>query len=175
MEAAARSGQTEAMKWLHDKQRMPVSSQLCTIAARVGDLEMLKWLHDEKGCALESSVISGAARSMNYEIIEWARARGCPWDKRACEEAAKAGNIDFLAYLREHGCPWDSETARIISEDKKDRKMFEWLALNECPMDTYTVWRALETNSKKLIAIVKNNKMSEWLPEHEKYYSKPGF
>ena len=63
--------------------RLSRRESLCEAAARSGQLEELKALH-ENGTPWDTDTRLEAALGGHLEVLQWARANGCAWDEYTC-------------------------------------------------------------------------------------------
>jgi hypothetical protein len=78
----------------HTENKMPWNSDACFAAARSGNFENLKWLH-ENGCPWGKKVMISASIFGNFEIVKWLHENGCPWDDRFTLNPARRNTRDF--------------------------------------------------------------------------------
>jgi hypothetical protein len=97
---AARVGNMDMLRWLHDERRFPVDMWVRAWAMARGDDAMDAWAR-ERRCADPSTHVSRLwqeAIDRGYtEIIRWLRAAGHPWPKGAFRRSALGGYRDVLA------------------------------------------------------------------------------
>jgi hypothetical protein len=105
--------------------------EACSLAARGGDLEVLKWLHNT-GCPCDSATCRAAAGGGYLEVLKWLHHQGCPWDAATCYAAATGGHLEVLKWLHNTGCPWDSETC-YAAATFGHLEMLKWLRNQGCP------------------------------------------
>ena len=135
MQAAARGGQLELMKWLHFDLNYPWSGSACRMAAGNGHLHVLQWLYHE---ARFDNVVGTTAAwdhqgSWSREMI-WRAACGGHlnvlvwlndtinrlgfWAQAGdCDEAAKIGRLDILQYAHSKGVTITEAAARNAAEN----------------------------------------------------------
>jgi hypothetical protein len=77
-------------------------------AAIKGQTELLKYIHDKgKDTATpRHTLCDSIAHGGNVEALKWAISAGYVWDKWTCIEAAQAGHLELLEYAISNGCPW---------------------------------------------------------------------
>ena len=98
-----------ALERLRRGGRLPRDWRDCEAAARSGQLEALKWLR-EKDAPWDEVTCVCAAMGGHLEVLQWMRANGCLWDERTCEIAAQNDHLEVLQWAHENGCQWDAET-----------------------------------------------------------------
>eukprot|EP00026_Physarum_polycephalum_P019740 Phypoly_transcript_21899.p1 GENE.Phypoly_transcript_21899~~Phypoly_transcript_21899.p1 ORF type:complete len:209 (+),score=34.27 Phypoly_transcript_21899:74-628(+) len=101
----ARSGNLEALKYVHEKGCTWKDTE-CEIAATHGHVAMLKYAH-ENGCSWHASTCSAAAAGGHLDCLRYAHENGCAWDEKTTLHAFKRGNLDCLRYALENGCPFN--------------------------------------------------------------------
>ena len=116
MQAAARGGQLELMKWLHFDLNYSWNGGACSMAAGNGHLHVLKWLYhearsdnvvattaawDHQG-PWPAEMISRAARGGHLHVLVWINGTiaqlGSVAREGMCDEAARIGRLDILKY-----------------------------------------------------------------------------
>ena len=98
-----------ALERLRRGGRLPRDWRDCEAAARSGQLEALKWLR-EKDAPWDEVTCVCAAMGGHLEVLQWMRANGCLWDERTCEIAAQNDHLEVLQWAHENGSQWDAET-----------------------------------------------------------------
>ena len=181
-DAAASSGQLEALQWLRE-DGCPWNENTCAMAAYGGHLEVLQWIRangcpwDERtcycaateignlevlqwahanGCPWDEGTCSEAALHGNLEILQWLRANDCPWDVRTCQYAAKQGEFEVLQWARANGCPWNENTC-LVAAVMGHLEVLQWLHANGCPWDTSTCWAAAKSGRLEVLQWAHSN------------------
>ncbi|KAL6076959.1 Ankyrin repeat domain-containing protein [Balamuthia mandrillaris] len=85
-------------------------------AARKGQLEVVRWLHEERGREWAEDICAEAARHGHLEVLKWVREQGCPWNADVCLQAALNGRVEVLRWALEQGCPAGVWTFRGAAE-----------------------------------------------------------
>jgi len=115
MQAAARGGQLDLMKWLHLDLGYPWDGHACTQAAANGHLHVLKWLYHEAQPGLAhahdnpsrhpfpAAMITSAARCGHMHVLVWlndtiGQLGRWRFSEGVCDEAAQMGHLDILKY-----------------------------------------------------------------------------
>ena len=94
-----------ALERLRRGGRLPRRWRDCDAAASSGQLEALQWLRED-GCPWNENTCAMAAYGGNLEVLQWMRANGCPWDERTCYCAAtEIVNLEVLQWAHANGCP----------------------------------------------------------------------
>ena len=93
---------------------MPWKRNTFYAAARHGNLENIKWLHEKK-CPWGKNTFTGAVRFGNLDNMKFLKARGCPWNESTFYEAARVGNLEIMEWLKEKSCPWGEDDASWYS------------------------------------------------------------
>lgn len=94
MEAAAREGSIQLLKWL-SRNGCRLCIGVCNAAAEEGHFELLKWAI-ESGCSWGLKVGLNAARRGDLAMLRWVTDRGCAFDGRICSRAAAGGHLEVL-------------------------------------------------------------------------------
>jgi hypothetical protein len=97
MDLAARFGQLEVVKWLHENRTEGCTVEAMNKAASNGHLEVVKWLHENRteGCTVLA--MEWAAENGHLEVVKWLhenRTEGCT--KGAMDKAAEKGHLEVL-------------------------------------------------------------------------------
>lgn len=114
MQAAARGGQLDLMKWLHLDLGYPWDGHACMQAAANGHLHVLEWLYHEARPGLAhthdnpsrkpfpAAMITSAARCGHMHVLVWINDTigqlGTWRSEGVCDEAAQIGRLDILKY-----------------------------------------------------------------------------
>ena len=94
-----------ALERLRRGGRLPRRWRDCDAAASSGQLEALQWLRED-GCPWNENTCAMAAYGGHLEVLQWIRANGCPWDERTCYCAAtEIVNLEVLQWAHANGCP----------------------------------------------------------------------
>jgi hypothetical protein len=110
---AAESASVPELQWLHTEQRCPLPPGICDHAARSGSSDALKWLKAH-GSVLGPSTCKAAAAGAHLHVLQYLCDVGCVWKESACTAAASYNHLEALQWLREQGCPWFMrEAARV--------------------------------------------------------------
>ena len=129
------------LRWCF-KRGYRLERRIVEATARGGDLEAVKWLRMAVGRWEDQSVAAnacaGAAEGGHVDVLKWLREEGCPWDGwqigETSRRAARGGHLDVLKYAREHGCPWDwgatFMVARMLPSDAGE-SVREWMKINK--------------------------------------------
>lgn len=119
LSSAARGGQLDLMKWLHNDLNYPWDGTACTQAAANGHLHVLEWLyHETRPYSLAhthsdpgrqpwpADMISRAARGGHMHVLAWINDTigqlGSMARAGYCDEAARIGRLDILRYAHVH-------------------------------------------------------------------------
>ena len=81
----------------------------CIAAAESGQTSTLAWLHAEvAACHWTPAIAAAAANGRHFKTLQWMQSAGCPFDDSAMISAAKQGDLDMLKLLRSSDppCPW---------------------------------------------------------------------
>jgi len=97
------------LEWAHERQGMPLCTQICTEGARSGSMEVLRWA-DKKGCNFGGQACREAARGGHLEALEFVLEKlpflsDARLDSSFCTAAARGGQLAVLQWLTAHGCP----------------------------------------------------------------------
>jgi hypothetical protein len=113
--AAARHGQLECLKYLIEDVGINVGSCVTVIVAAIenGHLDCLEYLLN-RGSRLDEVYIATAIRHEQMECLRCLCKAGCPMI--AWNSLLAAGKIEFLKYLIDNGCPKDEELLRVAIE-----------------------------------------------------------
>ena len=79
----------------------PIDSSACENAARNGNLEILKYLHETNDAPLSVKVSESAASGGHMDLLRYLAERHCPMEECTCYPAAKNGHFDCLKYILE--------------------------------------------------------------------------
>jgi len=126
--SAARGGQLDLMKWLHNDLNYCWDGTACTQAAANGHLHVLEWLyHEARPNTLAhthsdpgrqpwpADMISRAARGGHLHVLVWLNDTFARFMSRAiegaCDEAARFGYLDILKYAHDQGVTITSDAA----------------------------------------------------------------
>jgi hypothetical protein len=131
---AARAGNLEVMKWLHNTG-CPWDARTCAWAAWHGNLTVLRWARAHH-CPWASTTCNYAAEGGHLAVLQWAREHHCPWDSHVCSYAARAGHLVVLQWLREHNCPWGTNIC-VCAADAGQLEVLQWVRENDA---TRHVW-----------------------------------
>ena len=88
MQAAARGGQLELMKWLHFDLNYSWNGGACSMAAGNGHLHVLKWLYHEA----RSDYVVATTAAWDHQQ---------PWPREMIWRAARGGHLDVLVWLND--------------------------------------------------------------------------
>jgi hypothetical protein len=113
----------------------PVNDYACACAARYGQLECLKYLHEEAKAPWGSGTAALAAENGHLHILEYLVEREYDeYDEVACVCAAENGHLDCLKYLHETAkAPWNSQAVRRAHENNQT-ECVQYLLDNNCPL-----------------------------------------
>ena len=128
---ALRLGCLSALQRLQRQGRLSRREFLCQAAARSGQLEELKLLH-QNGCPWNKKTCQGAAGSGHLDVLQWLRENGCPWDEYTCKMAAEGGHLEVLQWARANDCPWN-EGMCLVAARGGQLEVLQWLRTNGCP------------------------------------------
>ena len=103
-EKALRLGCLSALLRLQRQGPLSRQEHLCQAAARSGQLEALKSLHADD-TLWDTGTCLGAAEGGHLEVLQWARANGCPWDNYTLINARHAGHLELVNWATANGCP----------------------------------------------------------------------
>ncbi len=116
-EAAGAGGSGAAVRWLLGRG-VPVHEEGLVAAAKAGQPETVRLLHEDHGVPLTKRVFVLAAGSRSVPTATWLLQAGCPMGEGAYLNASEAGDAAMLRCLaREAGCPWGSTTIPYIISD----------------------------------------------------------
>ena len=135
LQNAARNGQTEALKWFHQRGFTDMAPDLCGSTALGGHLETLKYLKSI-GQSLKEDTIHNAALIGNKNIIVWALENDCPKSAKACGNAALGGHFELLQWLHANGFALTSAAFEGAAQNG-DIEMLDWLKQNNCPWGSF--------------------------------------
>ena len=115
--------------------KFPIGWRTFACAARNGDLEILKYLHEEVKAPWDSSTATHAADSGHLHILEYLVERKYDkYDERACMWAAVNGHLACLRHLHETAkAPWDSDAVRYAHKNNHT-ECVQYLLDNNCPL-----------------------------------------
>jgi hypothetical protein len=89
----------------YDKENGDIwTADTTALAARLGQLQALKFLHDN-GCPWNGSTCSSAASNGHLSCLQYAHEQGCRWGGETTVEAAKYRHLSCLQYACDNGCP----------------------------------------------------------------------
>jgi len=107
---------------------------VCQYAAKFGQLEILKYLHEEVKAPWDSQTAEEAAFDGHLHILEYLVERKYEFTKWPCVIAAEFGHFDCLKYLHETAkAPWDSIVVRS-AHDHNRNECLQYLLDNDCPL-----------------------------------------
>ena len=128
---ALRLGCLSALQRLQRQGRLSRREFLCQAAARSGQLEELKLLH-QNCCPWNKKTCQGAVGSGHLDVLQWLRENGCPWDEYTCKMAAEGGHLEVLQWARANDCPWN-EGMCLVAARGGQLEVLQWLRTNGCP------------------------------------------
>lgn len=105
---AARNGEFETVKWLHD-HKWPIDSVATLFAVINNHFDIAKWLFENK-CPLDKDCLPFAVRTGNKEMVEWLFKNGVMLTESCYIEAVNTKNTDMIEWLQDHKCPISSAT-----------------------------------------------------------------
>ncbi len=113
MEIAIARGNLEFTKYLYDRYLMTFWATRA--AARGGQLDCLKFLHEKK-CKWDSGTTSDAALYGHLECLEYAYENGCPVSLKYCLAKAAPNCTEYVAYIKNDAClmPKDENTPGLV-------------------------------------------------------------
>ena len=113
----------------------PVNDYACACAARYGQLECLKYLHEEGKAPWDGNTAAWAAQEGHLHILEYLVERKYDrYNERACQWAAKHGHLDCLKYLHETAkAPWNYLAVRE-AHNSEHTECLQYLLDNDCPL-----------------------------------------
>jgi len=131
---AARQGNLEMVKY-RVANECPVDDYACACAARYGQLECLKYLHEEGKAPWDGNTAAWAAENGHLHILEYLVERKFDkYNEWACTLAAKFGYFDCLVYLHETAkAPWDSWGV-FWAHTNNHSECLQYLLDNNCPL-----------------------------------------
>jgi len=117
----------------------------CAYAARSGQLECLKYLH-ENGCPWDATACAYAARRNQLECLKYLHENGCPWDVNTYKSIHKWKLDEDISYILEleiyamkHDCPMDMATYRIYKTKYQTELWFQLYMLEKRILNEYTL------------------------------------
>jgi len=144
IDAAARQGNLEMVKYCFEKTHLYINEYVCAHAAGGGQLECLRYLCRMYDVNTPPSLpyervtpvaAESAAQNGHLHILEYLRERKSDASfGDACVAAAANGHLDCLKYLHETvKAPWNEDAVRVAYR-KKRSECLQYLLDNECPL-----------------------------------------
>ena len=132
--AAAEQGNLEMVKYCVANE-CAISTLTCAYAAKNGQLECLKYLHEDAKAPWDEYTATWAARNGQLHILEYLVERKYDkYDEVPCRWAAMNGHLDCLKYLRETAkAPWDYWAVRGVHKNNH-ADCVQYLLDNNCPL-----------------------------------------
>lgn len=140
-----------------NKDRVSNNNRVCEAAARSGNPQLLKYVH-ELGYPFGSTCDHAAGNIIYYnniiliyfivsgslDCLIYAHKNGAKWFKHTCVVAAGEGNLNCLKYLHENGCEWES---RIYSSAIRGGHLdcLKYIHKNGCDWDKSTCASAVSS------------------------------
>ena len=183
--AAAKNGQLEIFKWLHQLpntnnyidyqsitddaasnghlnivQHMRDFGYICNentfrLVAYSGNLKLLQYLRDID-CPWNSTACSFAVAGGHLEVLKWARVNGCEWGADTCANAARFGHLQILKYVRAYGCPWDANTC-VFAAESNHLEVLKWARANGCEWNMLVCSKAAANGHFELLKWAREN------------------
>jgi len=133
MLVALSSGDLPLVRWVHEKQRVPIEQNFACDAAYSGNRQVLDYAL-ANGAEMTRDVMCGAVACGDEALVSYLHdERDVPWYAMMCAEAAAAGQLTMLRFLRARQCEWTSDTA---SEAIRNGQLetLQWSIEQGCPM-----------------------------------------
>jgi hypothetical protein len=132
--AAAQQGNLEMVKYCV-VNHCPKVAPVCELAAKYGNLECLKYLHEEVKAPWNWQAAAAAAEEGHLHILEYLfECKYDRWHVISCLKAAENGQIDCLKFLHETAkAPWD-ERAVWAAHHHNHSECVQYLLDNDCPL-----------------------------------------
>ena len=170
LNAAARSGNLELVKWLVDIERgadrlRPDHTTLIR-AAESGNLELVKWLVDIKGVMPEQMTLGSAAESGNLELVQWLiHDHSLTPGQDDLSNALKSGRIEMVSWLVDNkGIALNEDMYEVYIKNSADSgaiELLQWLIDKGVTLNINNV----AINSA---ALKGNLEMVQWLTDAER-------
>lgn len=164
---AAEHNQFATLKWLHEKQGIPVWTETAAGAAKANNLEMLKWITNHQtsekkpdGVAfgMDYQVTRNAARNGNIEMLVWALGKGAVIDHLAITDAINKGHLDVLRIaLSQKKEDWPNVQIRweSVIEHATENNQLEALKMiqaSKMPLDYNKIMETANKNNATQVA-----------------------
>ncbi|RLN85507.1 hypothetical protein BBJ28_00023614 [Nothophytophthora sp. Chile5] len=117
MDAAARSGFLDVVRWLHANFKQKCTTNAMDWAADGGHLEVVQWLHEHRSEGCTPAAMHLAAANGYMDVVKWLqlhRSEGC--EEATLGRAAESGHLDMVQWLHDNrhevfSCPGAMDTA----------------------------------------------------------------
>ena len=160
LEAAARAGRLEVLKWLID-HGCQCGIEILYQAATGGSVDVIEFVWkriDVKVCNRIYLAVDSAA-SGSIPMLQWMVDHGLPLTARACATAVRYGHLDALRFLRSHHCPWDGDTLMWAARNGH-LDILQWALASGCP------WTAADRqNCLQYCSALRRPGMRRWIGE----------